>query len=85
MTSYFSIQIPHMTDGYTAWTYWGAFAVIASLSFLSLFFFSKVLMFLSEKLDHLMDTVLRWVSDRIGLRLKRQIRALEAEDNMQNM
>lgn len=83
MTSYFSVQIPHLTDGYTAWTYWGAFAVIASISFLSLFFFSKVLMFLSERLDHWADRATRWTSDRAGWRQRQKsMRALEAEEDL---
>lgn len=51
MTSYFSIQIPELTDGYTGTTYWVAFAVIATLSFMSLFFFSRLLMVVSDVLD----------------------------------
>lgn len=51
MTSYFSIQIPDLTDGYTGTTYWVAFAVIATLSFMSLFFFSRLLMVVSDVLD----------------------------------
>lgn len=82
MTSYFSVQIPDLVDGYTAWTYWGAFAVIASVSFLSLFFFSKVLMFLSERLDHWADGATRWTSERAGLRQRKARRAMEAEEDM---
>ncbi|KAI1387074.1 uncharacterized protein F4822DRAFT_412020 [Hypoxylon trugodes] len=76
MTSYFSVQIE---DLYTAWTgntYWYAFAVIASVSFVSLFFFSRLLMFSIDMLDDwaakiatgtnkLLQTVLAWVA---GLR-----------------
>ncbi|KAL1903438.1 hypothetical protein Sste5346_000064 [Sporothrix stenoceras] len=81
MTSYFSIQIPDLIDGYTAWTYWGAFAVIASVSFLSLFFFSKVLMFLSERLDHWADGATQWTSERAGLKKRKALRAMEAEED----
>lgn len=54
MTSYFSIQIPDLTDGNTGATYWVSFAVIATLSFMSLFFFgffSRMLMLVSDVLD----------------------------------
>lgn len=57
MTSYFSVQIPELTGGYTKWTYWGSFAVIAGVSFMSIFFFSKVLMFLSDWLDRFAERV----------------------------
>ncbi|EFX06008.1 ADP-ribosylation factor [Grosmannia clavigera kw1407] len=49
--------IPDLTEGYTKWSYWGSFAVIAGVSFMSLFFFSKVLMFLSDWLDHFAERV----------------------------
>ncbi|KJR85274.1 uncharacterized protein SPSK_08677 [Sporothrix schenckii 1099-18] len=81
MTSYFSVQIPDLTDGYTARTYWGAFAVIASISFLSLFFFSKVLMFLSESLDHWADSGSRWTWERIRQRKRTSRRTLPAEED----
>lgn len=51
MTSYFSIQIPELTNNYTGTTYWVAFAVVATMSFLSLFFFSRLLMVVSDVLD----------------------------------
>lgn len=51
MTSYFSVQIPELTNGYTGTTYWVAFAVVATSSFLSLFFFSRLLMVISDVLD----------------------------------
>ena len=51
MTSYFSVEIPGMVEFYTAETYWYSFAVIATLSFASLFFFGRVLMFFSDRLD----------------------------------
>lgn len=51
MTSYFSIQIPDLTDNYTGTTYWVSFAVVATMSFLSLFFFSRLLMVVSDVLD----------------------------------
>lgn len=51
MTSYFSIQIPELTNNYTGTTYWVSFAVVATMSFLSLFFFSRLLMVVSDVLD----------------------------------
>lgn len=51
MTSYFSIQVPDLTDHYTGTTYWVSFAVVATMSFLSLFFFSRLLMVVSDVLD----------------------------------
>ncbi|KAJ4394257.1 hypothetical protein N0V93_003474 [Gnomoniopsis smithogilvyi] len=50
MTSYFSIQVPDLTDHYTGTTYWVSFAVVATMSFLSLFFFSRPLMVASDVL-----------------------------------
>ncbi|CAN8099062.1 unnamed protein product [Discula destructiva] len=51
MTSYFSIQVPELTDHYTGTTYWVSFAVVATMSFLSLFFFSRLLVVVSDVLD----------------------------------
>lgn len=56
MTSYFSVQIPDLTNNYTGTTYWVAFAVVAALSFMSLFFFSKLLMVVSDVLDEKVQT-----------------------------
>ncbi|KAI1410767.1 hypothetical protein F5Y13DRAFT_166759 [Hypoxylon sp. FL1857] len=51
MTSYFSVQIEDLYIYWTGKTYWYAFAVIASVSFVSLFFFSRLLMFWSDIMD----------------------------------
>jgi hypothetical protein len=51
ITAYFSIQIPDLTGSYTAKTYWGTFGVTCFISFLSLFFFSKMLVVISDSLD----------------------------------
>lgn len=51
MTSYFSVQIPDLANKYTGKDYWYTFAVIMSLSFLALFFFSRLLMYVTETLD----------------------------------
>lgn len=61
MTSYFSVQIPELNNAYTAKTYWYAFAVIATVSFVSLFFFSKLLMFFIDILDEVADIISRKV------------------------
>lgn len=61
MTSYFSVQIPELTDNYTGATYWVTFAVIATLSFLSLFFFSRLLMVVSDVLDEKVQSIQRSV------------------------
>ncbi|KAI0450682.1 hypothetical protein F5B21DRAFT_420770 [Xylaria acuta] len=60
LTSYFSIQIE---DLYTYWhgtDYWYSFAVIASVSFLCLFFFSRLLMFASDTLDEWASHIMQW-------------------------
>jgi hypothetical protein len=51
LTSYFSTQINDLQDTFTAKNYWTAFAIIMSLSFLALFFFSRLLMYVTETLD----------------------------------
>ncbi|CAK7209678.1 hypothetical protein SCUCBS95973_000521 [Sporothrix curviconia] len=80
MTSYFSVNIPGLLEGYSATTYWASFGVIAGVSFFSLFFFSKVLMFLSERLDHWADGATHWASDKLGIRRKNGTRYRE-DDN----
>ncbi|RYP68997.1 hypothetical protein DL769_005384 [Monosporascus sp. CRB-8-3] len=75
MTGYFGVEISDLNDYWTAETYWYSFAGIASLSFLCLFFFGKMLMFFSETLDDLgtqigklvgagIQRVLGWASRR---------------------
>ncbi|POS79538.1 ADP-ribosylation factor [Diaporthe helianthi] len=51
MTSYYSVEIPELSESWTGRTYWVSFAVIATLSFMSLFFFSRLLMIVSDVLD----------------------------------
>lgn len=55
------MQIPDLFNSYTGKTYWYTFAVVATVSFLSLFFFSKLLMFVSDWLDEVAETVSRAV------------------------
>jgi hypothetical protein len=51
VTSFFSIQLPDVLAGYDRHTYWSVFAVTISVSFLSLFFFSRLLMVVSDVMD----------------------------------
>ncbi|KAH8783896.1 hypothetical protein BGZ57DRAFT_883933 [Hyaloscypha finlandica] len=51
LTSYFSTQITDLQPTFTAKNYWHAFAVIMSGSFFALFFFSRLLMYVTETLD----------------------------------
>ncbi|RYP59990.1 hypothetical protein DL770_010097 [Monosporascus sp. CRB-9-2] len=48
MTSYFGVEISDLNNYWTADTYWYSFAWIASLSFLCLFFFGRMLMLLDD-------------------------------------
>lgn len=67
MTSYFSVQIPDLTNSYTGRTYWISFAVIASLSFLGLFFFGRLLMFASEIMDDTAERLSMYFSRRLRI------------------
>ncbi|KAI2466387.1 hypothetical protein F4781DRAFT_405962 [Annulohypoxylon bovei var. microspora] len=69
MTSYFSVQIEDLYTAWTGTTYWYSFAVIASVSFVSLFFFSRLLMLFSD----IMDDWAAFIGDR-GSAVVRQIR-----------
>ncbi|KAI1436575.1 hypothetical protein GGR50DRAFT_692981 [Xylaria sp. CBS 124048] len=51
LTSYFSVQIEDLYKYWHGTDYWYSFAVIASVSFVCLFFFSRLLMFFSDTLD----------------------------------
>ena len=62
MTSYFSIQIQELNGVYTVKDYWYSFAVIMSISFLFLFFFGRLLMYITETFD-----------DRVASRANMQI------------
>ncbi|KAJ0121764.1 hypothetical protein J7T55_008931 [Diaporthe amygdali] len=57
MTSYFSVEIPDLSQSWTGRTYWISFAVIATLSFMSLFFFSRLLMIVSDILDEKLNNM----------------------------
>ncbi|PQE25921.1 adp-ribosylation factor protein [Rutstroemia sp. NJR-2017a BBW] len=51
MTSYFSTQLSGIEGKYTFTDYWIGFAVVVSASFVCLFFFSRMLMWVTEILD----------------------------------
>ncbi|KAK7737421.1 hypothetical protein SLS53_006494 [Cytospora paraplurivora] len=74
MTSYFSVQIPDLTNNYTGTTYWVTFAVIATLSFMSLFFFSRLLMVVSDLLDEKVHQIQKssWRTIKHGLSGRRK-------------
>ncbi|KAH0424791.1 ADP-ribosylation factor [Colletotrichum camelliae] len=65
MTSYFSVEIPGLVEHYTPKMYWISFAVIAGLSFVSLFFFSRMLEFVIDVLEGWADSV---SSNFLGIR-----------------
>lgn len=67
MTSYFSIQIRDLEGVYSVTDYWYSFAVIMSISFLFLFFFSRLLMYITESLDSVVKKSGQFIVDR-GLR-----------------
>lgn len=51
MTSYFSTELSDIEGKYSLYDYWVGFAVVVSASFVCLFFFSKLLMWVTETLD----------------------------------
>ncbi|KAF7951497.1 hypothetical protein EAE96_006806 [Botrytis aclada] len=51
MTSYFSTELTDIEGKYSLYDYWVGFAVVVSASFVCLFFFSKLLMWVTETLD----------------------------------
>jgi flagellar biosynthesis protein FliP len=70
MTSYFSVQIPDLTDNYTGTTYWASFGVVLGISLILLLFFGKLLASLSNALDHYSDQV--WKRIKLKLMKKKQ-------------
>ncbi|KAI0914147.1 hypothetical protein F4824DRAFT_447013 [Ustulina deusta] len=60
LTSYFSVQVEDLYMYWHGTDYWYAFAVIASLSFVCLFFFSRLLMFFSDTLDEWAVRIVAW-------------------------
>ncbi|KAI0443131.1 hypothetical protein F4803DRAFT_516336 [Xylaria telfairii] len=72
LTSYFSIQIEDLYQYWHGTDYWYSFAVIASLSFLCLFFFSRLLMFASDTLDEWASQIMQWcrrLSRAVGFKI----------------
>jgi len=66
MTSYFSVQIPDLNSLYDGRTYWVTFGVVGTISFLSVFFFSRLLIFLSDRLDSWAETTGTWIGATLG-------------------
>ncbi|KAI2635024.1 hypothetical protein GGS21DRAFT_490233 [Xylaria nigripes] len=60
LTSYFSVQVEDLYKYWHGRDYWYSFAVIASVSFISLFFFSRLLMFFSDTLDEWAIQITEW-------------------------
>ncbi|RYP16468.1 hypothetical protein DL765_005145 [Monosporascus sp. GIB2] len=74
MTGYYGVEISDLNNHWTAETYWHSFAVVASLSVLALFFFGRMIMFFSDKLDELGSQIgrqFRAVIQRVLWRLSR--------------
>ncbi|KXH62660.1 ADP-ribosylation factor [Colletotrichum salicis] len=67
MTSYFSVEIPDLVEHYTPKMYWVCFAVIAGISFISLFFFSRMIEVLSDVLEAWAHTTIQNIRRSVGL------------------
>ncbi|KAL1866982.1 hypothetical protein VTK73DRAFT_4421 [Phialemonium thermophilum] len=80
MTSYFSVAIPDMLSSYTSRTYWGAFGVVLGISIVCLFFFSRVLMAVTERLENVSEPIERWVAQTICVGRRRRKEKLEGEE-----
>ncbi len=76
MTGYFSVQIKDLEGVYTTRDYWYSFAVLMSISFLSLFFFSRLLMYVTETLD-------AWVKKTYKASIRHVIKKLRKRDEVQ--
>jgi len=72
MTSYFSVQIRDLDGVYTSKDYWYAFAGLMSISFLFLFFFSRLLMWITESMDAKVKTTYIACSKYLAKKLKKQ-------------
>ncbi|EXF84685.1 ADP-ribosylation factor [Colletotrichum fioriniae PJ7] len=70
MTSYFSVEIPDLVEHYTPKMYWVCFSVIAGISFISLFFFSRMIEILSDVLEAWAYTAVRSIRRFVGLRVQ---------------
>ncbi|KAH9891520.1 hypothetical protein F4778DRAFT_795645 [Xylariomycetidae sp. FL2044] len=60
LTSFFSIQIQDLYSNWRGVDFWHLFAVVASVSFVSLFFFSRLLIFFSDVMDEWAAKVAYW-------------------------
>jgi Mg2+ and Co2+ transporter CorA len=75
MTSYFSVQISDLQGVYTAKDYWYSFAGLMSGSFLALFFFGRLLIWITETLD----LWAKHVSQACAVFMKNRVKRKEAE------
>ncbi|KAK8140451.1 hypothetical protein PG984_000517 [Apiospora sp. TS-2023a] len=81
ITSYFSIQIEDLYKWWDGNTYWYTFAVVATISFLSLFFFSRLLMFFSDVLDEWAEAISGWPRRLVAVVFNRKIGGEDDEDD----
>lgn len=72
MTSYFSVQISDLQGVYTVKDYWYSFAGVMGGSFLALFFFGRLLMWISETLDIWVKQLSRACATFMTNRVKRK-------------
>jgi hypothetical protein len=72
MTSYFSVQINDLQGVYTVKDYWFSFAGVMGVSFLALFFFGRLLMWITETLDIRVKQVSRACAKFMKNRMKRK-------------
>ena len=79
MTSYFSVQVTGIENVYTARDYWTAFAIFISISFLALFFFSRMLMWVTETLDSWVNNFSKACARYMFRRLKKKEAAAESK------
>lgn len=68
ITAFFSIQIEDMYVVWTASTYWITFGITIGVSFLSLTFFGRMLMFFSDVLDEWSGAFSLWMRGVVGAR-----------------
>ena len=81
ITSYFSIQIEDLYKWWDGNTYWYTFAVVATISFLSLFFFSRLLMFFSDVLDEWAEAISGWPRRLVAVVFNRKIGGEDEDDD----
>ncbi|KAI0154496.1 hypothetical protein GGR52DRAFT_549916 [Hypoxylon sp. FL1284] len=86
MTSYFSVQIEDLYIYWTGNMYWYAFAAIASVSFVSLFFFSRILVFFIDVLEDWATVIGNWsgaryqrIRDVLGFEAKEEEEVVEED------